>query len=188
MVSIASSSAVAWRRLKGVPGNKLWIGEASIVHAGIMFEAIGGEVRIGDRVFLGRSNLICYRSIHIGNDVIMSWGVTIVDHDSHHIDWDKRQWDVSDWALGKKDWSQIATAKVTIEDKSWIGFNVSILKGVTIGEGAVVGACSVVTRDVAPYTVVAGNPARIIRALERPDIDLKLDPTTQRTGNAALPE
>jgi galactoside O-acetyltransferase len=50
-----------------------------------------------------------------------------------------------------------------IQDKVWIGFGASILKGVTVGEGAVIGAQAVVTRDVAPYTVVAGNPARIIR-------------------------
>jgi galactoside O-acetyltransferase len=187
-VSIAPSSIVSWRRLKRVSGNKLSIGEASIVHAGITFEAAGGEVRIGDRVFLGRSNLMCYKAIHIGNDVIMSWGVTVVDHDSHSTDWDKRQNDVSDWALGKKDWSQIATARVIVEDKCWIGFNVSILKGVTIGEGAVVGACSVVTRDVTPYTVVAGNPARLIRTLDRPDLPLNLNPSSQRKDNAALPE
>jgi galactoside O-acetyltransferase len=54
---------------------------------------------------------------------------------------------------------------VKIEDKVWIGFNSIILKGVTVGEGAIVGAGSVVTKDVPPYTIVAGNPARIIREL-----------------------
>ena len=49
--------------------------------------------------------------------------------------------------------------------KVWIGFNAIILKGVTIGEGAVVGAGSVVTKDVLPWTVVAGNPARLIREI-----------------------
>jgi maltose O-acetyltransferase len=49
-----------------------------------------------------------------------------------------------------------------IEDDVWIGFNSTILKGVTIGKGAVVGAGSVVTKDVAAYTIVAGNPAKAI--------------------------
>lgn len=56
-------------------------------------------------------------------------------------------------------------APVKISDKVWIGFNSIILKGVTIGEGAVVGAGSVVTKDVPAWTVVAGNPARIIREI-----------------------
>lgn len=54
---------------------------------------------------------------------------------------------------------------IVIEDKAWIGFDSTILKGVTIGEGSVVGAKSVVTRNVDPYTVVAGNPAKVVRKL-----------------------
>jgi acetyltransferase-like isoleucine patch superfamily enzyme len=54
---------------------------------------------------------------------------------------------------------------VKIEDKAWIGFNASILKGVTIGEGVVVAAGSVVTKSVPAWTVVAGNPARVTREI-----------------------
>ncbi|KXZ51720.1 hypothetical protein GPECTOR_11g168 [Gonium pectorale] len=57
---------------------------------------------------------------------------------------------------------------VTIGDDVWVGGSAIILPGVTVGDGAVVGAGAVVTRDVAPFTVVAGNPARLIRRLERP--------------------
>lgn len=55
---------------------------------------------------------------------------------------------------------------ITIKDKVWIGGGAIILPGITIGEGAVVGAGSVVTKDVKPYTIVAGNPARLIRQQE----------------------
>jgi galactoside O-acetyltransferase len=55
---------------------------------------------------------------------------------------------------------------VLISDKVWVGFGASILKGVRIGEGAVIAANSVVTRDVRPYTVVAGNPAKTIREIK----------------------
>ncbi|MGC8751800.1 DapH/DapD/GlmU-related protein, partial [Hydrotalea sp.] len=62
-----------------------------------------------------------------------------------------------------KNWEKVKSSPIKIADKAWIGFNVIILKGVTIGEGAIVGAGSVVTKDVPPYAVVAGNPAKIIK-------------------------
>jgi galactoside O-acetyltransferase len=110
--------------------------------------------------------LVCHTGIAIGDDVIISWSVTIVDHDSHSLLWDRRRNDVADWMRGEKRWDGITIKPVSIRDKAWIGFGAVILKGVTVGEGAVIGAHSVVTHDVAPYTVVAGNPARVIRQLE----------------------
>lgn len=164
-VEVGRDSRLVWRRIKRAAGNRLAIGERSIVQANIRFEDTGGTMRIGDRTFIGKSDLVCYRSIDIGNDVIMSWGVTITDHDSHNVDWQYRQSDVLQWSEGRKDWTHVPHAPVVVSDKVWVGFNASILKGVTIGEGAVVGACSVVTRDVRPFSVVVGNPARLIRML-----------------------
>ena len=63
----------------------------------------------------------------------------------------------------------VKIAPVRIGDKAWIGFNAIILKGVTVGEGAIVAAGAVVTKDVPPYTIVAGNPARVIRTLSEPE-------------------
>ncbi len=167
-IKIGRGTSIAWRRINNVRGNSLVVGEDSIVHADISFEDTGGEIRIGSRCFIGRSHLACYQSIVIGDDVIISWGVTIVDHDSHSIEWDKRRNDVRDGGRGRKDWTHVPHAGVVVKDKAWIGFNVSILKGVTIGEGAVIGACSVVTRDIPPYAVAAGNPARLVRELTSP--------------------
>ena len=164
-VHVGRGTTIAWRRIKRVSGNRLSVGEDSIIHADISFEESGGNIQIGSRTFVGRSHLVCYRSLMIGDDVIMSWGITIVDHDSHSIDWANRRNDIGEWSKGRKDWAHVAHAPVFIADKAWIGFNVSILKGVTIGEGAVVGACSVVTRDIPPYSVVVGNPAKIVRSL-----------------------
>lgn len=88
-----------------------------------------------------------------------------MDHDSHSLDWELRKNDVTDWSLGNKDWTGVSIRPVVIRNQVWIGFGASILKGVTVGDGAVIGANAVVTRDVPPYAVVAGNPARIIRIL-----------------------
>ena len=64
-----------------------------------------------------------------------------------------------------KNWNVVKKSPVIIEDKVWIGTRSIILKGVTVGEGAIVGAGSVVTKDVQPWTVVAGNPAQKIKEL-----------------------
>lgn len=65
-----------------------------------------------------------------------------------------------------KDWSNVKFAPIHICNKTWIGARVTILKGVTIGEGAIVGAGSVVTKDVPAWSVVAGNPAKIVKRIE----------------------
>ncbi|WP_263358973.1 acyltransferase [Acidicapsa ligni] len=70
-----------------------------------------------------------------------------------------------DWYHGKKDWKTVILKPVRICDKSWIGLNAIVLKGVEIGEGAVVAAGSVVTKNVPSWTVVAGNPAKVIREI-----------------------
>ena len=96
---------------------------------------------------------------------MISWGVTIADHNSHSLKFSERQCDVERWRGHDKDWTGVKIGRVVIEDKAWIGFNVIVLKGVTIGAGAIVGAGSVVSKDVPPFTIVAGNPARLVREL-----------------------
>jgi|GEM_PF-6377776 len=101
--------------------------------------------------------------VEIGSDVMIAWRVTIVDHNSHSVSFSKHSEDVVDLKLGKKDWSHVKIAPVKILDKVWIGFNAIVLKGINIGEVSVVGAGSVVTKDVHPLTPVASGPARVIR-------------------------
>ncbi|GHV56224.1 acetyltransferase [Synergistales bacterium] len=148
---------------------KLVIGEDSLIEARIIFEKerCGARVSIGKRTFIGASSLLCASGIEIGDDVLISFGVTIVDHDSHSLDFSIRRDDVLLWREGKKKWDNVKIAPVKIADRAWIGMYVIVLEGVTIGEGAVVGAGAVVTKDVPPYTVAAGNPARVIREINR---------------------
>jgi acetyltransferase-like isoleucine patch superfamily enzyme len=72
---------------------------------------------------------------------------------------------VRDWYYDKKDWTHVVVKPVRICDKAWVGLNVIILTGAEIGEGVVVAAGSVVTKSVQPWTIVAGNPARVIREI-----------------------
>jgi len=130
-----------------------------------LFDQPETDVRIGSRTFIGKSLIVCACGVSIGHDVLISWGCSIVDHNSHSVNFENRRDDVIDWGRGVKDWSNVSMAKVTIQDKVWVGFNAIILKGVTVGTGAVVAAGSVVTKDVEPWTVVGGNPAQIIRRL-----------------------
>ena len=165
-VSIGRDSRVyRWRLGIGAGTNRVSIGNRCIVQCRISFDGRDGQVRIGDRTYIGSSHIVCHTAVTIGSDVIISWGVTVVDHDSHAVSWAQRSSDVEDWRRGSKSWEHVPVRPVTIGDKVWIGFGASILKGVAIGEGAVIGACAVVTREVPPYAVVAGNPAQVIRLL-----------------------
>jgi acetyltransferase-like isoleucine patch superfamily enzyme len=144
---------------------QLIIGSDSMFFSRIAMDKEGAKIQVGDRTFIGNGMIVAANSVEIGSDVLISWNVTIIDHQSHNIEFEKRAPDVSNWLKGQKDWSHVEIDPVKICDKVWIGFGASVLPGVTIGEGAVVGACSVVTKDVDPYTVVAGNPARFIKNL-----------------------
>jgi acetyltransferase-like isoleucine patch superfamily enzyme len=151
-------------KLRLKPGCRLKIDEQSQIEGTIICDRENTSMAIGKRVFMN-GTLIVSEAIEIGNDVMISWGVTIVDHNSHAIAFSQRAEDVVNWRAGKKDWTHVKIAPVKIGDRVWIGFNAIILKGVTIGEGAIVGAGAVVTKDVPAWTIVAGNPARIIREL-----------------------
>lgn len=161
-ISLGRRTNVCWSKLNG-RGGSIRIGDECILHCRVNFDHPAGCVVVGDRCFIGSSLLVCHTSINIANDVIISWGVTIVDHDSHSVLPEHRIRDVGDWANGSKEWTHVRVSPVTIDDQVWIGFGASILKGVHIGRGAVIAAQSVVTRDVPPGAVVAGNPARIVR-------------------------
>lgn len=149
------------------------VGEYSHIGGTYVFERGIGSVTIGDKSSIGSGcKFICAQEggIHVGNNVMLSWDCTIMDSNAHSLDPDIRANDAYDWKAGVdagrmgayKDWSQVSSAPIHIEDNVWVGFECAILKGVRIGKGAVIGARSMVTRDVAPYCVFAGSPARFV--------------------------
>jgi acetyltransferase-like isoleucine patch superfamily enzyme len=152
-------------RIRGGQDCTLRIGAYSTLNCIVHFARPGGTVSIGARSIVNQSSLLCAQSITIGDDVLIAWDVTIYDTDSHSATFRKRKNDVLHWRDSYQDWSHVPVAPVAIEDKAWICFGATILKGVTVGEGAIVAAQAVVTRDVPPWTVVAGNPARVVREL-----------------------
>ncbi len=106
---------------------------------------------VGDRVGVSGCSISAVKSIKIGNDVLVGTGALIVDNDAHPVDPTER-----------KSGSGGVAKPVVIEDDVFIGARAIILKGVVIGCGSVIGAGSVVTRTVPPYSICAGNPAKII--------------------------
>lgn len=150
------------------------IGKNCMINGKIIFESKKGEVIIGNNVFLGSSTIICRTKVEFGNNVFVAWGCYFYDHDSHSLDYRERRKDIlqqlEDHKVGKnfittKNWDVVNTAPITIGDDAWIGMEALILKGVTIGKGAIVAARSVVTKNVPPWTIVAGNPAKVVKEL-----------------------
>jgi len=153
--------------------NRISVGRDSVVNGHFVLANSSSSIAIGDRTFIGGGLFMSIEKIVIGDDVMISWGCNILDNDAHSLDYRERANDVRDWkrgldenAVGRyKDWSRVKSGPVYIDNNCWIGFNVIILKGVRIGEGAVVAAGSVVTKDIPAFTLVGGNPARHIRDL-----------------------
>jgi acetyltransferase-like isoleucine patch superfamily enzyme len=114
---------------------------------GFYLESDEAVVTIGRMTFLNRrTEIMAKELVSIGDECAISWDVSISDTDYHQL------------GAGRPD-----TSPVLIGNHVWIGARATILKGVSIGDGAIVAAGSVVTKDVPPRSLVAGVPARIIR-------------------------
>lgn len=139
---------------------ELFLGEGAEIHVGdnVLLEryvriSMGNNARlyIGDNTYIADfSNLLAVKEIHIGKNCAISWHVLFMDTSSHPLGFSGEA-------------PQTRIAPIHVGDHVWIGCRAVILKGVTIGEGAVVANNAVVTRDVPPRTLVGGNPARVIK-------------------------
>lgn len=147
------------------------IGENSLVNGDLIINPYGGKIRIGNFCYIGHNSRIqSDTNITIGNDVQISYNVSIIDNNAHEIDSYERVNSTRKILLAGfeniRERGNIIGKEIIIEDEVWINFNCIILKGVKIGKGAIIGAGSVVTKDIPAYTFAAGNPARIIKKVK----------------------
>jgi acetyltransferase-like isoleucine patch superfamily enzyme len=146
----------------------LEVGEGSSLYTGTMLD-VGprGRVRIGSYCMLNNMLIIADDAVEIGNYALISWNVVIMDCYRTVFDTESRRTALRN-AAARQDrrLGEPAPARpVRLGKNVWIGFESVILPGVSIGDGSIVGARSVIAADVPPMTIVAGNPARTIRRL-----------------------
>lgn len=136
----------------------LWLGERSVLtsYGFQMYEGAaivlveGGRLTLGHNSYMNASLIQCASSITIGDNCAIASDVLIQDTDFHPM-------------LDEDGNEKTYTKPISIGNHVWICAKATILKGVTIGDGAIVAAGAVVTKDVPPYTLVGGNPARVIK-------------------------
>jgi acetyltransferase-like isoleucine patch superfamily enzyme len=149
--------------------SRIAVGAHTLCDGELLVHDYGGRIEIGESTYIGAGTRVWSGElVRIGAHVFIAHNVTITDTNSHQLDAGERAEHYQRTVVEGRPFEKgtIKTAPITIGDHAWINFNVAILKGVTIGEGAIVGAGAVVTKDVPPYVLVAGNPAHVVRPLK----------------------
>lgn len=148
--------------------NSIVIGHNTQVMGELLVFKYGGRIHIGDNCYIGhQTHIRSAENIKIGNNVLISHGCNIIDTNSHeenHLERAQTYLDILVQGHPKENYN-VSTRPIIIEDYVWLSYNVSVLKGVRIGKGAIIAAGSIVTKDVPPFTLVAGNPAKVIKKL-----------------------
>jgi acetyltransferase-like isoleucine patch superfamily enzyme len=134
-----------------------------------MFD-LGPQARasVGEFTLMNGSRLICDSQIAIGDYCLISWNTVLMDTYRAPVSPAERRLLLEETARAfpRRVEATEPARPIAIGNGVWIGFDSVVLPGVRIGDGAIVGARSVVTGDVPPYAIVAGNPARVIRQLD----------------------
>lgn len=110
------------------------------------------KIIIGENVGISGTVISAFEGVQIGNNVLCGGNVTIMDSDWHSIN-----------PLFRNDKRYIDSSKIIIEDNVWLGYNTIICKGVRIGENSVIGAGSIVTKDIPANKIATGVPCKVIR-------------------------
>jgi acetyltransferase-like isoleucine patch superfamily enzyme len=146
--------------LEALREGRLEIGAQTLLEPGVWITAPGtATVRIGSGSFLNLGVMIAaFERVEIGDHCMFANGCFVTDGDHRFDDPEK-----------PVPWQGFTTKGPTrVGDNVWCGANVVITSGVTVGERCVIGANSVVTRDLAPYSIAAGAPAKVLRTIEYP--------------------
>jgi acetyltransferase-like isoleucine patch superfamily enzyme len=166
-IEIGENSVLNGTAIKRHADSKIIIGSGCLIEGMLATNTSYSQIKIGNETFIGGGSVIesaC--SITIEDNVLISYQCIIQDSDNHSLIFSLRKDDVTDWKNREyHNWEITPQKAVLLKKGSWLGARVIILKGVTIGEGSIVGAGSVVTKDVPDWTIVAGNPATIIRGI-----------------------
>lgn len=140
-----------YARLDLAPWNMFSIGKKAVIEDFCCVNNMVGEVIIGDNVHLGLSNTLI-GPVRIGNNTILAQNIVLSGLNHGYSDPD----------IPIKDQKE-TTATIVVEEDCWIGANSVVVAGVTIGKHSIVAGGSVVTKNVPPYTIVGGNPAKILK-------------------------
>ena len=140
-----------YTRMDLLPFNNFELGSNSTIENFCTINNGVGEVHIGNYTLIGMGNVVI-GPVSIGNNVILAQNIVISGLNHEYQDVTKPIHE-----------QPVTTAKITIEDECWIGANAVVTSGVTIGKHSVIAAGSVVTKDIPPFSVAVGNPARVIK-------------------------
>lgn len=148
------------------------LGKHTLV-GGTLIALCGGEITIGDNVYIGQGTSIqAKEKIVVSSNVIIANDVILLDNNNHPVSPEMRlKMSACEDFINDELWSwkYAESAPVVIEENVWIGRDARIMKGVTVGKGSVVALGAVVTHNVPAYCVVAGNPARVVKELPKPE-------------------
>jgi acetyltransferase-like isoleucine patch superfamily enzyme len=160
-----SSSA----RIRNISGDSkmISVGKHCHIQGELLVFAHGGRITIGDWCYVGEGTRIwSAASIVLGDRVLVSHSVNIFDNLTHPIKAADRHTQVEQiMTRGHPRELTLGEQPVTIQDDAWVGAGAFVLRGVTLGQGAIVAAGAIVTKDVPAFSIAAGNPAVIVREL-----------------------
>jgi acetyltransferase-like isoleucine patch superfamily enzyme len=160
-------TSYSFHEYRGTAGIGLRIGRGASLDKTVLDVGPNGQVSLGEFAFVSSARIICDSEVEIGDYALIGWNVVIMDNYRVPVDVAMRRHELERSSLQpeRRLENECESRPVRIGRNVWIGFEASILPGVVIGEGSIVGARSVVTENVPAFTVIVGNPARIVGVL-----------------------